>query len=239
VLLIGSGPSAKLLTADQVQHFQNNGGSIAVMNGFFLTELSKEITVDYYFIADPCFWEEKFLEIKTEIESYVKRSRNHIKIVQPAHLKPIVENYANYLFWDGRSRAGLVRSSRPDKPWGLPASVALYAIGTLKFLGHKRLFFTGLDSSYVNYYKVNDLNYVSHSPQGQHSYDEDERTINLGESGSIEVKHQRPFRHLADLNFAHGIFLRDMYWLCHDYCINVGNDTTNDSAPRASLLPRM
>ena len=141
VLLIGSGPSAKHLTADQVEHFQNNGGSIAVMNGFFLTELSKKITVDYYFIADPCFWEERFLEIKTEIESYVKNSRDQIIIVQPAHLKPIVENHGNYLFWDGRSRAGLVRSSRPDKPWGLPASVALYAIGTLKFLGHKRLFF--------------------------------------------------------------------------------------------------
>jgi hypothetical protein len=241
VLLIGSGPSAKFLTIEQILYFKSIGGQIAVMNSFFRTELAKQVVPDYYLIVDPDFWYPKFKNLSKDRENiveFIEKAGPYVTIVQPAMLDPIVTNHQNYIFIDGRSVQGLRRLARPDKPWGLPPSVALYAIATLKFLGHKMVYFTGLDSNFINFFFANDLNIIVNMAHGQYSYEVDQENKDYLEPLKPEEELKLPFRHLADLNYAHGIFLRDMYYLCKSGCINVGNDRTNDAAPRACLLPR-
>ena len=241
VLLIGNGPSAASLTLEQLNHFKETGGSIAVMNSFFRTDLASMIVPDYYFLIDRDFWSPQFKSSEYEgklISNYIRDFAPTVHIIQPASFRPIMENHKNFIYVDGRTIQGLRRIARPDKPWGLPSSVALYAIATLKFLGHSTIFFTGLDSNFVSFYTADDLNRVVNKPQGMHSYRAE--VINENNIAPIDSRQtvKLPFRHLADLYYAHGIFLRDFYWLSKDRCVNVGNDSTNDSAPRACLLPK-
>jgi hypothetical protein len=241
VLLIGNGPSAASLTLEQLNHFKATGGSIAVMNSFFRTELASMIVPDYYFLIDRDFWSPQFENSKDEgklIANYIRDFAPTVHIVQPASFRPIVANHKNFIYVDGRTIQGLRRIARPDKPWGLPSAVALYAIATLKFLGHSTILFTGLDSNFVSFYTADDLNRVVNKPQGMHSYKAE--VTNENNIAPIDSRQslKLPFRHLADLYYAHGIFLRDLYWLSRDRCVNVGNDSTNDSAPRGCLLPK-
>jgi hypothetical protein len=240
VLLIGNGPSAKSLTESQVKLFQDNGGVVAVMNNFYRSDLALRISPDYYFLMDPDFWYPKFKWTSQDgalVANYIRIHESDLTIVQPANFPLIIPEWKNCIFIDGRSTKGLLRIARPDKPWGLPASVALYAISTLKFLGYRTIYFTGLDSNFVNFFYADDLNQVYNSPHGQHFYQVDREIKNALDQINPNEVIIPPFRHLADLNYAHGIFLRDFYWLAKDRCINVGNDRTNDSSPRACLLP--
>ncbi len=240
VLLIGNGPSAKFLTLSQVRNFQANGGSIAVMNNFFRSELSDSIVPDYYFLTDPEYWIPAHKHMPANISGLTSFIEEHLAfatVVQPAKYSPIVSSHSRYLYIDSRTTGGILRRARPDKPWGLPASVALQAIATLKFLGHTRVFFTGLDSNFVSFFMVDDLNRIYNPPEGMHFYKSENDSINIMESLSAEPV-KESFRHIADLYYAHGIFMRDFYWLCKDNCINVGNDQTNDAAPRACLIPK-
>jgi hypothetical protein len=239
VLLIGNGPSAKSLTSSQVYNFQANGGSIAVLNDFFRSEIAKSIVPDYYFLSDPEYWfpQRKYMtENISSLTAFIKKHLTSVTIVQPARFSPIVNSHSKYIYLDSRTTGGILRRARPDKPWGLPPSVALQAIATLKFLGHKRVFFTGLDSNFVSFFFVDDLNRIYRSPEGMHFYKSGESPNSIMESISTEPIVES-FRHIADLYYAHGIFMRDFYWLCRDNCINVGNDHTNDAAPRACLIP--
>jgi hypothetical protein len=239
-LLIGNGPSAKTLTVSQVEQLRSQGASIAVMNNYFRSDISKEVIPDYYFIADPNYWDPKFIgttEDAERLREYLCKHHDRITVVQPVLFPPLVEA-KSIIYLDGRSCKGLLRIARPDKPWGLPAAVALYSISTLKFLGHRDIFFLGLDSNFINFFFVDGLNRVVNRRQGQHFYKDDEDIADNLEPLESETNRPLPFRHLADLYYAHGIFLRDLYWLTKDNCINVGNDQSNDSAPRACLLPR-
>jgi hypothetical protein len=241
VLIIGGGPSAKSITMEQLSLFRKNGGSVAVMNNFFRSEISKTLTPDYYFVVDPDYWNPIYKASEFDrqhLARYIDSCGSQLRVVQPAVFDPISPNHRNYIYVDGRSSQGLIRRARPDKPWGLPAAVALYSISTLKFLGHRDVFFSGLDSNFINFFFVDDLNRVVNRPQGQHFYKDDEDISDYLELLESETNRPLPFRHLADLYYAHGIFLRDLYWLTRDNCINVGNDQSNDSAPRACLLPR-
>jgi hypothetical protein len=241
VLIIGGGPSARKLTVEQVMNFKASGGSIAVMNNFFRSEISQIITPDYYFAVDPEYWNPVFSASKydrQDLEEYINISGSTLTVVQPVIFEPLSQNHTNYIYVDGRSTQGILRRARPDKPWGLPAAVALYSISTLKFLGHRDIYFTGLDSNFVNFFFVSELNNVVNRPQGQHFYEDAADISNALEPIDTAGHQSLPFRHLADLYYGHSIFLRDLYWLTKESCINVGNDESNDSAPRACLLPR-
>lgn len=241
VLLIGNGPSAGGLTVSQVERFRRQGGKIAVMNSFYRSTLSKVVSPDYYFVVDPEFWKpshEAHANFKEEFAQYVENFAAECTIVQPAGQIPILPTKHEYVFLDGRSVAGLIRIARPDKPWGLPASVAMLAIATLRFLGHSRIYFTGLDSNMHNHFFIDHKNEILFDTNEYYSYSKNQRDDNRQDAGSQGVQPviNDPIRHMADLLYAQGIFLRDLYWLCSNDCVNVGNDQTNDAAPRACLL---
>ena len=240
VLLIGNGPSASTLTIEQIDNFRKSGGLIAVMNSFYKSNLAGQIEPDYYFIVDPEHWEPKLISnssLKSELQDYFARKPETI-IVQPAQFDELCSEHSNYLYIDGRSCQALWRGKRPDRPWGLPASVSMIAISTLDYLGHSKIYFTGLDSTFVSFFEVDDMNNVVNPGVGQHFYSHSPDVADLAAPIKGIEKHKAPYRDLADLYFAHGIFLRDLSWLCADKCINVGNDKGNQSSPRACLLPK-
>lgn len=241
VLLVGNGPSSLSLMPEQIKRFQSSGGKIAVMNSFFKSGLSQMFEPDYYFIGDPELWsptKEDSRSFQSEFQNYLEGLSTPCWIMQPAHQPPILPRHKYYIFGDGRSIAGLFRFARPDRPWGLPASIAMVAISTLQFLGYSRIYFTGLDSNMHNYFFVGHKNEILHDTNGYYSYTQDVKRQDRQEPDSLGVLRMtaEPIRHMADLLYAQGIFLRDLYWLCSDSCINIGNDESNDSAPRACLL---
>lgn len=240
-LLIGNGPSANSLTIEQINRFRSCGGKIAVMNSFFRMPLSKLILPDFYFIGDPEFWSpvhEANMSFGENFVNYISTFAPNCTIVQPAHQPPIISGHPKYLFADGRSVAGLIKWSRPDKPWGLPSSIAMVAIATLKFLGFSRIYFTGLDSNMHNHFFIDYKNQINFDTNTYYSYSDGTRSGDRQETGATGVQPviNDPIRHMADLLYAQGIFLNDLYSLCNDICINVGSDSTNDAAPRACLL---
>jgi hypothetical protein len=241
VLLIGNGPSAKGLTLAQAERFKRQGGKIAVMNNYYRSELSTLISPDYYFVVDPEFWKpshEENANFKEEFGQYIRKFAAGCTIIQGAGQTPILAAEDKYIYLDGRSVAGLVRIARPDKPWGLPASVTMLAISTLRYLGHTRIYFTGLDSNMHNHFFINHKNEILFDTNEYYSYSRNQRNDDRQDPGSPGVQPviNDPIRHMADLLYAQGIFLRDLYWLCSNDCVNVGNDQTNDAAPRACLL---
>lgn len=241
VLLIGNGPSASTLTIEQIENFRKSGGSIAVMNSFYRSDLADKFEPDYYFVVDPEHWNPKLvsnLKLNSEIQEYFLRKELDTVIVQPAQFAPICKLHRNYLYVDGRSCQGLWRGKSPVKPWGLPASVSMIAISTLDYLGHRKIYFTGLDSTFVSFFEIDDLNNVVNPGVGQHFYSHSPEVPDLAAPIIGFDRHKAPYRDLADLYFAHGIFLRDLAWLCADKCVNVGNDKGNQSSPRACLIPQ-
>lgn len=241
VLLIGNGPSASSLTKNQIEYFKSLGGSVAVMNSFYKSDLAQQIEPDYYFIVDPEHWEAKYvanIDLRRELQNYLSSLLNPIEIVQPAQFENIGSLNYRYIYVDGRSSQGLWRRKRPDKPWGLPSSVSMIAIATLDFLGHKPIFFTGLDSTFIKFFEIDDLNRVINPGVGQHFYPMSTEISDLMAPIEEREKFKAPYRDLADLYYGHSVFLRDLDWLCKDKCINVGNDNGNQTSPRACLFPK-
>lgn len=241
ILLLGNGPSINNLTVDQIIRFQSHGGKIAVMNGFLFSDLSEKFLPDYYFIVDPGYWVEDNVEgnsLAKKLKKYLEETNPSCILVQPGTNPLISEMHSNYLFIDGRSVAGLLRIAKPNRPWGLPASVAMIAISALKYVGFETIYFAGLDSdSYKNFF-VNDLNEVMFSSENYYFF-----TQTDGQGGSTAETFEGarpmrdwPIRHMSDVLYAAAIFMRDLHWLVGENCINVGGDRTNDSAPRACLL---
>ena len=241
VLVIGNGPSAKNLTANQITRFRSLGGKIAVMNGFADSPLSKILAPDYYCLAEPGYWNpanESDIQHLERIEDLIASASNDVVIVQPAHQIPIFASHKSYFFVDSRSVAGLYRSSRPDRPWGLPGSVAMMAIATMQFLGHSVIYFTGLDSVVSRSYFVDDLNQLLWDSREHYFYEDIAYKKNrpgLAEPGVFIVE-PGLLRNFADVLYSDAIFRNDLYWLMKDRCVNVGNDRTNDAAPRACLI---
>ena len=237
ILLIGNGPSASSLTLGQINNFRKFGGKVAVMNRFYKSILASQIEPDYYFITDPEHWNPvsySTLNLKAELIEYFANVSSDCCLVQPAQNPDLVASHRNYLYIDGRSAQGLWRGRSPVRPWGLPASVAMIAISTLQYLGYKRIYFTGLDSNFLSFFEVDSLNKVVNPGVGQHFYKADAGQEDLQKL--IDENHKLPYRNMADLHFAHGIFLRDLRFLVGDSCINVGGDKSNDVSPRACLL---
>jgi hypothetical protein len=242
VLIIGNGPSSLGLTKAQLHRFRQNGGKIAVMNSFYRTNLATAIEPDYYFVGDPEYWNPTNpanKDFRSDFRAYVEGLENGCFIVQPANQSLIVEDHPRVLFLDFRSVAGLRRIARPDKPWGLPSSIAMIAIATMRFFGHKTIFFSGLDSNMHNYFFINHRNEILFDTNEYYSYSSKQKNSRRQELNApgVHPMYNEPIRHMADLLYAQAIFFRDLYWLCKKDCVNVGNDETNDAAPRACLIP--
>jgi hypothetical protein len=210
------------------------------MNGFLFSELSKKFLPDYYFVVDPAYWDSSNLEgvkLKNDLRAYLQSINPSCLFFQPANKNLLCPGHTNTLFIDGRVSAGLKRWSKPNRPWGLPSSVTMIAISTMKYIGFKTIYFAGLDSnSYLNFF-VDDLNEVKYTSSNTYFFSQKvENVIDFYDHPNVQSMGDWPIRHMADVFYAAAIFMRDLKELADNRCINVGHDRTNDACPRASLL---
>ena len=241
ILLLGNGPSVNNLTIQQILRFQSYGGKIAVMNGFLFSDLSEKFLPDYYFIVDPAYWRAEDREgtaLTEKLKKYIEEINTDCVLVQPGSNPLLSEKHLNYFFVDGRTIAGLLRIAQPNRPWGLPSSVAMMAISALKYVGFETIYFAGLDSNSYKDFFVDDLNKVMFSAENNYFFRQGDRHGDATSKLFEEARPMRdwPIRHMSDVLYAAAIFMRDLHWLAGENCINVGGDRTNDSAPRACLL---
>ena len=240
VLILGNGPSVNNLTVGQILRFQAYGGKVVVMNDFLFSSLAIEFLPDYYFIFDPDYWKSTYQDNNRQLalNGYFEDINPNCTLVQGANYSLLSETHGKYLFVDHRSIQGLWRSANPNKPWGLPSSVAMGAIATMKYLGFSTIYFAGLDSDSYKSFFVDDLNEVMFSSANNYFYTQSDGLVDPFTNPASEARPMGdwPIRHMSDVLYAAAIFMRDFHWLVAENCVNVGNDRTNDSAPRACLL---
>ena len=233
VLLIGNGPSSRGLTIEKINYFKSTGGRIAVMNNFWASELSGSLSPDYYFIADSDYWneDESNVQANTALRKFLQEKGKFTELVQPATQESFAGLSHSYIYFDSRNLAGIRRHKSPVKPWCLTESVTLKSVAMLDFLGFKTIYFTGLDSVISRSFFVNDMNEIHWNTDKHYFYD----------NKKVSRDNQTPqpvtpfFRNFADILIADGIFRLDFYKVAKK-CVNVGEDQTNDTSPRACLL---
>lgn len=240
VLLIGGGPSMRNIETTQIDLFQKRGGAIAVLNGFIYSELNANVVPDFYFILDPSYWDSTELSMvyRESLSRRLSSTWQNCVLVLPSAMPPIFPSHLKNIFVGGPIVSGLFQARRVTSLWGLPASTALYAIATLKFLGFRSILCAGLDSDTYKRYFVNDMNEVFFSKDGNHFYKEPplEQLATVDAQAGIVGREGTPLRHMPDVLYSCAIFLREMKKLGKDLCVNVSLDTTNDSFPRACLI---
>jgi len=235
VLLLGNGPSARNLSESAIKWFVKQGGKVAVMNNFLTYKSDPSFEIAYYFLVDPGYWSpimKSDKELMLNLINFVRFNQTNISIVQPASSTLLIESHEHYIFIDTRPAMGVTRNSSPVKPWGLTSSVALHAISTLKYLGFRQLFFAGLESNLYRNFQVTDLNEIYLNLEDLHSYEANKRSNEL----SLSMK-DYPISSMEQMLYAASINFRDFREVAEGFAINVGGDTTNDTCPRASLIP--
>ena len=233
VLLIGNGPSAQSLTVEEINYFKSTGGKIAVMNNFWASELSEAFSPDYYFIADSDYWTEDESNHRANIalKNYFQHRGQFTELIQPATKEPFAGFRHSYIYFDSRNLAGIRKYISPVKPWCLTESVTLKSIAMLNFLGFRSVYFTGLDSVISRSFFVDDMNVIRWNIDKHYFYDNEKVSKNQHTHQPVTPF----FRNFADILIADGIFRLDFYKVAKN-CINVGQDQTNDTSPRACLL---
>jgi hypothetical protein len=233
VLLIGNGPSASSLTVKEIAYFRSTGGKIAVMNNFWASELSETFSPDYYFIADSDYWagDESNQRANTALKNYFQSRGEFTELIQPASKEPLAGSRHSYIYFDSRNLSGIRNYTSPVKPWCITESVSLKSIAMLNFLGFRAIYFTGLDSVISRSFFVDDMNVIHWNTDKHYFYDN--KKVSKDQDTPQPVT---PFfRNFADILIADGIFRLDFYKVAKN-CINVGQDETNDTSPRACLL---
>jgi hypothetical protein len=233
VLVLGNGPSISKLDLQRVDNFKKRGGMIAVMNDFPLSSLAKEINPNLYFVGDPEYWKEDDSITSKDLKNNIWIALSSLKdviIFQPNNTETLIPSKET-IFFDHRSVAGLLRTSNPTKPWGLPASIAMIAIANCKYLGFSQIYFAGLDSTMYSNFFVNHINELGFDSTRNY-FDSEMSSLKQ----SVFFSKDWPVRNLADVHYAQAVFLSELKKLCHDNCINVGSDNTNDATWRGCLI---
>ena len=239
VLILGNGPSVNNLGISQLLRFQNSGGKIAVMNGFLLSGLASELLPDYYFLVDPTYWnseDREGVELREKLDEHLRDVNQKCVVVQPANQPLLSTSHGHYLFVDGRASSGLTRTALPNRPWGLPSSLAMTAISTTRFLGFETIYFAGLDSDSYKAFFVDDLNEVMFSSDFNYFFKQASTQENPDSDFLGRRIRDWPIRNMSDVLYAAAVFMSDLHELAGKECVNVGNDRTNNSASRACLL---
>lgn len=240
VLLLANGPSVNDIRLSQIKYFKSLGGKIAVMNGFHLSDLSKDLVPDYYFMMDPQSWNSTKpadSKIRDNLRNYIRRSTNKIQVVQPVSLPKFLEDHQNFLFVSPLNSSGLFRSTNPFICWGLASSTMLVSLGSLIVLGFTEIYYGGVDGTSFRYFKVNDLNEMYWSAENYHFYENSRLKFSSKDSIEVGIELKEDLiPSFADMLYAESVLRRDFQYLSRGRFVNVSGGDFSDSGPRACLI---
>jgi hypothetical protein len=132
------------------------------------------------------------------------------------------------------SAVGLWRKTSPLLPSVHPQGVLFAALEFAIFLGSSCIYVVGVDQSHYLHHRHNRKREVIIKLKGLHAYDDEEGEDGVGRTNSFLT------RNMADVLFAHAIFLRDLERLNQKATIiNVAvTDETNDAFEFGKLQKR-
>ena len=236
VLLLGNGPSIDSIKIEQIKYFRKSGGKIANVNSFVLDNRINIFEPDFYFLTDPLFWDKsKNFQLIVNLKNYLQKNPNCI-LVQPANKEKVIESHSNYSYIDVRPSIIKKKSKMNVKSRNnLSYSVILSAIMSLKNFGFNRIYFAGAESDIYKHICVDELNRLILQNTFYLGITSDKSTNEILQSRDGEPTRENPLRDIRDILYASAHFLND-FRIVSKGCINVGNDKSNDTCPRATLL---
>ncbi len=236
VLVIANGPTVLTLETAKLLHFKNQGGCIAVMNGYVYSTISEHLVPDFYFLMDPTTWSEKSSPgFREKLTSYIE-SNPSVTIVQPLNLPRIISEHEKYLFVSPFCVSGLVKSTNPFTAWGLASSTALVSLGCVKFMGFRRIYFAGLDGDSYRGFQINDFNQLYFGPDSHRFYQNDQSSDNTDSDLNSFFIPRDLLTSMADVLYAEAILRRDFNLVSNGDFINISGGDANDLGPRVCLI---
>jgi hypothetical protein len=229
VLIIGNGPSTNSISVNQVKALQGRGGDVICMNSYDRNQFSETVVPNYYFLIDPVYEQDQFIEKHSTVDYLNKHPEIHLVESSLANTNLGVTNSRLYI--NGISAVGLWKSDSPLMANTHPQGVLFSALKFAVYLGYSPIYVTGIDNSYYLHHYHNQMGEIFVKTNGLHSYTDEA----VGEVGKTI-----PYltRNMSDVLYAHAIFLRDLRKFGRGReIINVGlSDITNDAFPFGCLL---
>ena len=229
VLIIGNGPSTNSISVDQIKALQGRGGEVICMNSYDRNRFSETVVPNYYFLIDPTYEQDQFIEKNSTVEYLNKNPEIHLVESSLANTNLGVLN--NRLYINGISAVGLWKSDSPLRPNTYPQGVLFSALKFAVHLGYSPIYLIGVDNSHYLHHYHNQMGEILIKTNGLHSYTDE---------GVGEVGKTNPYltSSMSDVLYAHAVFLRDLRKFGRGRkIINVGlSDTTNDAFPFGCLL---
>jgi hypothetical protein len=241
ILVIANGPSASLLTQEQLRTFKKNGGQIAAMNGYIFSHFAEEFPPDLFFAADPDIWnapQENDWKFTKRLEFLCSRNWKNTIIVQPIHQAKLVVGHPHYLYLTPFSSAGLLALKNPFFIWGLTPSTALLAFSLVKKIGFKEVYFAGMDGDSYRGYSTNLLGNIEWTSSKHHFYSSQSGGSEdyIGSSFEGVLFNKQLIPSLADAIYAEAILRRDFHIVSQGMFVNVTPSLYSDHGASACLL---
>jgi hypothetical protein len=229
IILVASGPSSDFV----MQRLRENskpikGMDLAAVNWFYESEYSTSLIPDYYFLSDPIFFEDNF----TELDEYLCE-HSEINLVIPFTRDKVgIPNRINYInnlmFYKKRKKLSPIKANLT------PSSVVLHAFAYLHYLGYFPIYVCGLDVSYHRNVTVNENNELYLNKETLYGVKRNKSSVFNSKNVNLSRRQITP-RNMSEVLLNEAIMLNDLKYFSGFGIVNIGNDSTNDALPRASL----
>jgi hypothetical protein len=181
VLILGNGPTQNLLKKNDLFNFVKNGNDLIVTNFWMMNKQYKRTIPTFYVLSDPRIWYFKKNQFKIYDEDFKKKRKNYnlslykyltkhknVNLV----LNPVSINNAKKLvpnnilsFIDSDART-LWSGTCPLLPRGYLSSTVLKSISFANWLGYKKIFILGIDTTYPKTFYSNLTNDILNHEYG-------------------------------------------------------------------------
>ena len=237
VLIIASGPSADTVLSKLAEKGRSKLKlDIAVVNSYYKSIFAEKIIPDYYFLADPFFWKNLAINEIHEnnyLKKYLRLHQNVIPVI-PFIFEDVIGNRLHYYF-NNLTSYKKNNFLDPTKANLIPSSVVFNAITFLHYLGYWPIYVCGLDVSLNRSLSVNNLNDTILTTNNL--YFQTRRDLTNTEINELNLTRSgiKP-ENMSQALFDESIMLRDLKLYSKFGIVNISQDDTNDSLPRASLF---
>jgi hypothetical protein len=126
------------------------------------------------------------------------------------------------------------RKLSPIKANLTPSSVVFHAFAYLHYLGYHPIYVCGLDVSYHRSITVSENNEIYLNKEKLYGLRKNKSSAKKSNTVNLSKRQLTP-RNMSEVLLNEAIMLRDLKYFSNIGIINIGNDSTNDALPRASL----
>lgn len=149
-LVLGLGPSAKVISPRKILVSQNNFSlDVFSVNNFFRSELATHLTPNHYVLADPYFFADPLPrdDAWLDVWRYLEARPNITVYIPDRYDVPSGIELPKVLHFNSLGLEGFSRSVSPVKPRGFLSMTAYQALAIAGHLSYSRILIAGLDNT--------------------------------------------------------------------------------------------